>query len=205
MPPSFNGLRCDGPLVLGLLAEDGRDAVDAHLLQAGGISGLAVCRHGAEGDVLGASFALGRRVDVLDIQAGPRGILAGSGGDPAGALVDQHDGPAEPAVPELEVVVPFQIGLALGIVVDLEFPVLQRAWKKNNKSLDLLWDTAWFYYHKLGFSDESIILRRLFRDDEDREFKIYHDPELEVVVPLQIGLALGVVVHLEFPVLIVAE
>jgi hypothetical protein len=55
--------------------------------------------------------------------------------------------------------------------------------RKNQKSPDLIWDTAWYYYHKLGFSDESIILRRLFRDDEDESFKrsplagnnIYHD------------------------------
>ena len=43
--------------------------------------------------------------------------------------------------------------------------------KKNQKSPDLIWDTAWYYYHKLGFSDESIILRRLFRDDDDESFK----------------------------------
>ena len=49
--------------------------------------------------------------------------------------------------------------------------------KKNQKSPDLIWDTAWYYYHKLGFSDESIILRRLFRDDEDEAFKTYLDPE----------------------------
>jgi hypothetical protein len=42
---------------------------------------------------------------------------------------------------------------------------------KNKKSPDLIWDTAWYYYHKLGFSDESIILRRLFYDDEDESFK----------------------------------
>ena len=55
--------------------------------------------------------------------------------------------------------------------------------RKNQKSPDLIWDTAWYYYHKLGFSDESIILRRLFRDDDDESFKrspldggtIYHD------------------------------
>ena len=54
---------------------------------------------------------------------------------------------------------------------------------KNQKSPDLIYDTGWYYYHKLGFSDESIILRRLFRDDEDESFKrspidgnsIYHD------------------------------
>jgi hypothetical protein len=43
--------------------------------------------------------------------------------------------------------------------------------EKNKKSPDLIWDTAWYYYHKLGFSDESIILRRLFYDDEDESFK----------------------------------
>lgn len=42
---------------------------------------------------------------------------------------------------------------------------------KNQRSPDLQWDTAWYYYHKLGFSDESIILRRLFRDDIDENFK----------------------------------
>ena len=44
---------------------------------------------------------------------------------------------------------------------------LQDGVRKNRKSPDLLWDTAWTYYHKLGFADESIILRRLFRDDPD--------------------------------------
>jgi hypothetical protein len=38
---------------------------------------------------------------------------------------------------------------------------------KNEKSPDLIWDTAWTYYHKLGFADESIVLRRLFYDDPD--------------------------------------
>ena len=42
---------------------------------------------------------------------------------------------------------------------------------KNQKSPDLISDTAWYYYHKLGFADESIILRRLFRDDIDETFK----------------------------------
>jgi len=54
---------------------------------------------------------------------------------------------------------------------------------KNKKSPDLIWDTAWYYYHKIGFADEAIILRRLFHDDEDESFKrspidggnIYHD------------------------------
>ena len=52
---------------------------------------------------------------------------------------------------------------------------LQDGVKKNQKSPDLIWDTAWTYYHKLGFSDESIILRRLFRDDDDEEFKTRPD------------------------------
>lgn len=54
---------------------------------------------------------------------------------------------------------------------------VQQGVERNQKSPDLVWDTAWFYYHKLGFSDESIILRRLFRDDEDVAFKTYRDPE----------------------------
>ena len=60
---------------------------------------------------------------------------------------------------------------------------VQEGVRNNQRSPDLIWDTAWFYYHKLGFSDESIILRRLFRDDEDEAFKTYRDPEsgLEVV------------------------
>jgi len=53
---------------------------------------------------------------------------------------------------------------------------VQKGVEKNKRSPDLVWDTAWFYYHKLGFSDESIILRRLFRDDEEYEFKRYFDP-----------------------------
>jgi hypothetical protein len=54
---------------------------------------------------------------------------------------------------------------------------LQDGVKKNVRSPDLIWDTAWTYYHKLGFSDESIVLRRLFRDDEDEDFKTYYDYE----------------------------
>ncbi len=38
---------------------------------------------------------------------------------------------------------------------------VQEGVKKNKRSPDLIWDTAWFYYHKLGFADESIMLRRL--------------------------------------------
>ncbi len=60
---------------------------------------------------------------------------------------------------------------------------VQEGVRLNQKSPDLIWDTAWYYYHKLGFSDETIILRRLFRDDTDESFKrspidgnaIYHD------------------------------
>ncbi len=48
---------------------------------------------------------------------------------------------------------------------------LQQGVDKNRKSPDLRWDTAWTYYHKFGFADEAIILRRLFRDDEDGAFK----------------------------------
>jgi hypothetical protein len=54
---------------------------------------------------------------------------------------------------------------------------VQEGVRKNRRSPDLVWDTAWFYYHKLGFSDESIMLRRLFRDDEEEDFKTYTDPE----------------------------
>lgn len=44
--------------------------------------------------------------------------------------------------------------------------------KKNEKSPDLLWDTAWTYYHKIGFADEAVILRKMFYEDNDEEFKI---------------------------------
>jgi hypothetical protein len=79
--------------------------------------------------------------------------------------------------------------LAYNVAVEWDAPADKYQWikkgiqfvqdgvKKNRRSPDLIWDTAWFYYHKLGFSDESIILRRLFRDDEDEGFKTYHDPE----------------------------
>jgi hypothetical protein len=42
---------------------------------------------------------------------------------------------------------------------------------KNDRSPDLLWDVAWTYYHKYGFADEAIVLRRVFRDDDDEAFK----------------------------------
>src|SRR3974377_571158 len=54
---------------------------------------------------------------------------------------------------------------------------VQRGVEHNRRSPDLVWDTASYYHHKLGFADEAIILRRLFRDDEDEEFKTYRDPE----------------------------
>jgi hypothetical protein len=54
---------------------------------------------------------------------------------------------------------------------------VQEGVSKNARSPDLVWDTAWFYYHKIGFADEAIILRRLFRDDEEESFKTYFDPE----------------------------
>ena len=53
---------------------------------------------------------------------------------------------------------------------------LEEGVAKNRRSPDLIWDTAWTYYHKMGFSDESIILRRLFYDDEDVAFRTYLDP-----------------------------
>jgi hypothetical protein len=68
---------------------------------------------------------------------------------------------------------------------------LQDGVKKNKKSPDLIWDTAWTYYHKIGFSDESIILRRLFRDDDDEEFKTYTDPETNIRVVRHDNFQLG--------------
>ncbi len=68
---------------------------------------------------------------------------------------------------------------------------LQAGVAKNRRSPDLVWDTAWTYYHKLGFSDESIILRRLFRDDDDEDFKTYTDPESGVKVVKNDNFQLG--------------
>ncbi len=59
---------------------------------------------------------------------------------------------------------------------------VQQGVAKNEHSPDLVWDTAWYYYHKLGFSDEAIILRRLFHDDPDDDFKKYYDPERQTDV-----------------------
>jgi hypothetical protein len=68
---------------------------------------------------------------------------------------------------------------------------LQEGVKKNDRSPDLVWDTAWTYYHKLGFSDESIILRRLFYDDDDTEFRSYNDPETGVKLERRDNFQLG--------------
>jgi hypothetical protein len=68
---------------------------------------------------------------------------------------------------------------------------VQEGVRKNRRSPDLIWDTAWFYYHKLGFADESIILRRLFRDDEDEAFKTYNDPDSDQPVVANDNFKLG--------------
>ena len=47
---------------------------------------------------------------------------------------------------------------------------------ENGPSPDLIWDTAWTYYHKLGMADEAIILRRLFHDDPDKDPTFRRDP-----------------------------
>ncbi len=54
---------------------------------------------------------------------------------------------------------------------------VQEGVKKNRAHPTWYGTPAWFYYHKFGFADESIILRRLFRDDEEEAFKTYFDPE----------------------------
>jgi hypothetical protein len=50
---------------------------------------------------------------------------------------------------------------------------------KNEKSADLLWDTAWTYYHKIGYADEAILLRRLFYDDPDDDGTRFRDDPIE--------------------------
>lgn len=59
---------------------------------------------------------------------------------------------------------------------------VKRGVEYNKRSPDLVWDTASYYHHKLGFADEAIILRRLFRDDEDEQFKTYYDYDLRMNV-----------------------
>lgn len=54
---------------------------------------------------------------------------------------------------------------------------LKQGVAKNRRSADLVWDTAWTYFQKLGFSDEAIVLRRLFRDDPDVGFHTYPSAE----------------------------
>ena len=73
--------------------------------------------------------------------------------------------------------------LAYNVSVEWDDPADKYVWIKNGieflrdgvdenpRSPDLTWDTAWTYYHKLGFSDEAIILRKLFFDDDDEPFK----------------------------------
>jgi len=68
---------------------------------------------------------------------------------------------------------------------------IQDGVRKNRHSPDLIWDTAWTYYHKLGFADETVILRRLFRDDDDEEFKTYIDPETNTRVVKNDNFQLG--------------
>jgi hypothetical protein len=68
---------------------------------------------------------------------------------------------------------------------------LEEGVAKNKRSPDLIWDTAWTYYHKIGFSDESIILRRLFYDDEDLAFKTYEDPKSGQPVEAKDNFKLG--------------
>ncbi len=68
---------------------------------------------------------------------------------------------------------------------------LEQGVVKNRRSPDLIWDTAWTYYHKLGFSDESIILRRLFYDDEDLPFKTFEDPKTGQPVESKDNFKLG--------------
>jgi hypothetical protein len=68
---------------------------------------------------------------------------------------------------------------------------LEEGVTKNRRSPDLVWDTAWTYYHKLGFSDESIMLRRHFYDDEDVAFKTYDDPRTHQPVESNDNFKLG--------------
>lgn len=74
--------------------------------------------------------------------------------------------------------------LAYNVSVEWDDPADKYEWIKrgimfaregvenNKRSPDLLWDTAWTYYHKLGFADEAIILRKILREDTDEDFKL---------------------------------
>lgn len=55
---------------------------------------------------------------------------------------------------------------------------VQEGVQKNRKSPDLVWDTAFYYFHKIGFSDEAVILRRIFFDDKDSDFKRNREGEV---------------------------
>ncbi|MBX6311830.1 MAG: hypothetical protein IRY99_02750 [Isosphaeraceae bacterium] len=62
---------------------------------------------------------------------------------------------------------------------------------KNENSPDLVWDTAWTYYHKIGFADEAVVLRKLFHDDEDKDFKTYIDAKTGVAYERSDNFQLG--------------
>ncbi len=79
--------------------------------------------------------------------------------------------------------------LAYNVSVEWDDPADKYEWIKrgikhlksgvdnNPTSSDLAWNTAWTYYHKYGFADEAIVLRREFYDDEDDDFKSNRSPD----------------------------
>ena len=69
--------------------------------------------HRAEGDVVGTSFPLGRRVDVTD-------FVAGAATPTVHPCVDQLDGLPEPAVTQLEIVVAHFRLAGRGVGIGLE-------------------------------------------------------------------------------------
>ena len=46
---------------------------------------------------------------------------------------------------------------------------LQRGLRKNRDNPDILWNTGWTFFQKIGKSDEHKLFRKLFRDDENLE------------------------------------
>ena len=54
---------------------------------------------------------------------------------------------------------------------------LEEGVSTNDKSPDLVWDVAWTYYHKFGFADEAIVLRKLFREDPDDDGTLHDRPD----------------------------
>jgi len=46
---------------------------------------------------------------------------------------------------------------------------LQRGRLRNRKSPDILWNIGWTFFQKIGKSDEHVLFRKLFRNDENRE------------------------------------